>query len=68
MLIYNFHTNFTALVKSAYEQCYLFYESTDYKQIGNAPSNDPNNACVGTAINSVVAAATVVISLFVAIY
>lgn len=45
VLIYNYPTNFTALVKSAYEQCYLFYESTDYKQIGNESSNEPNTAC-----------------------
>ncbi|KAJ6621049.1 Gamma-glutamyl hydrolase A, partial [Pseudolycoriella hygida] len=32
-LIYNYPTNFTALVKSAYEQCYLFYDTADYKQI-----------------------------------
>lgn len=67
MLIYNFQTNFTALVKSAYEQCYLFYETTDYKQIGNELSDEPNNACVGTAIDSIVAATTV-ISLFIAVY
>lgn len=56
VLIYNFPTNFTALVKSAYEQCYLFYDTTDYKQIGNEQLNESNNACLGTAINSGLAA------------
>lgn len=52
MLIYNYPTNFTALVKSAYEQCYLFYDSTDYKEIGNDSLNEANNACSRTAIYS----------------
>lgn len=55
VLIYNFPTNFTALVKSAYEQCYLFYDSTDYRQIGN----EPNNAWSRTA-----GLAAVIIAIF----
>lgn len=30
VLIYNYPTNFTSLVKSAYTQCYLFAENVDY--------------------------------------
>lgn len=32
VLIYNYPTNFTALVKSAYEQCYLFDENVGYRK------------------------------------
>lgn len=31
-LIYNYPTNFTALVNSVYEQCYLFDENAFYRQ------------------------------------
>jgi len=68
VLIYNFPTNFTALVKSAYEQCYLFYDTTDYKQIGNEPSNEPNNACFGTILNTGLTAAIIAIYSLIAIY
>lgn len=70
VLIYNFQTNFTALVKSAYEECYLFYETTDYREIGNEVESQPNSACFGTvAISSGLTAAIIVIySLIAAIY
>lgn len=35
-LIYNFEKTFTGLVKSAYEECYLFDENTDYGQRSSA--------------------------------
>lgn len=68
VLIYNFPTNFTALVKSAYEQCYLFYDTTDYIQIGNELSDEPKNACSGTSINSGLTAAIIAIYLLAAVY
>lgn len=67
VLIYNYPTNFTALVKSAYEQCYLFYDSADYRQIGNEPSTAPNNACP-TALYSGLTAVIILISSFTATY
>ncbi|XP_037045526.1 gamma-glutamyl hydrolase-like isoform X2 [Bradysia coprophila] len=42
MLIYNYQTNFTALVKSAFEQCYLFDSETDYIPIGTINKNKRN--------------------------
>lgn len=32
MLIYNYATNFTGLVKSAYQECYMFEATVDYVQ------------------------------------
>lgn len=54
VLIYNFHTNFTALVKSAYEQCYLFDEHVSYAKIEGELLNDnandePGAACMQSA-------------------
>lgn len=46
VLIYNYPTNFTALVKSAYEQCYLFDADVSYGQIVGVvdnPDQDINN-------------------------
>lgn len=33
VLIYNYPTNFTALVKSAYTQCYMFDRNADYAPV-----------------------------------
>lgn len=38
VLIYNYQTNFTALVKSAYEQCYLFDENVSYRKEVDVPT------------------------------
>jgi len=68
MLIYNFPTNFTALVKSAYEQCYLFYDTTDYKEIGNESSDEPKNACPRTSKFSGLTATIIAISYIIVTY
>lgn len=66
VLIYNFHTNFTALVKSAYEQCYLFDEHVSYLKSEGELFNDndePGSACMQSAFVGLTLAVAVFTSL-----
>lgn len=49
-LIYNYPTNFTALVKSAYEQVYLFDEHADYRLLSEGDSGSMLQSMIKTTL------------------